>query len=158
AFLGYRGISSDVTAEVQAEMQAAEAQGRLTDAIENISAGFLLCDAQDRLVACNSRYREWFFPGSEETLRPGMTFGEILRHAHSVYPGLNEKNWGPRWEELRLARRRALGEPFELHMLDNRILLAVERGTADGGVVSTYTDITEVKAHEKEIASKSAAL
>jgi PAS domain S-box-containing protein len=157
-FLGYRGISSDATAEVEAERLAAEARGRLTDAIENISAGFLLCDADDRMVACNSRYRRWFFPGFEETLRPGMSFADILRHAQAVHPGLNEKNWGPQWQEKRLARRRDLGRPFEVRLHDGRILLAVERGTEGGGIVSTYTDITELKAHEREIASKSTAL
>ncbi|MGE5147030.1 MAG: PAS-domain containing protein, partial [Candidatus Eiseniibacteriota bacterium] len=157
-FHGYRGIGSDITAEVHAEMQAAEAQRRLIDAIESISAGFLLCDAEDRLVACNSRYRRWFFPGFEETLKPGMSFLDILQHAHQVHPGLNERNWGPQWRERRVARRRDLGKPFDVTLPDGRILLAVERATGDGGVVSIYTDITELKAHEREIASKSALL
>ena len=158
AFRGYRGIGSDITAEVQAERQAAEAQRRLIDAIESISAGFLLCDAEDRLVACNSRYRQWFFPGFEDTLKPGMGFLDILHHAQIAQPGLNERNWGAQWQERRLARRRDLGKPFEVLLPDGRTLLAVERSTEGGGVVSIYTDITEIKAREKEIASKSAAL
>ena len=157
-FLGYRGIGSNVTAEVQAETQAAEAQRRLIDAIESLSVAFLLCDGEDRLVACNSRYRQWFFPGFEDTLRPGMSFVDLLRHGQAAQPGLNNRNWGPRWQARRLARRKELGKPFEVELLDGRILLAVERRTAGGGIVSIYTDITEIKAHEKEIASKSAAL
>jgi PAS domain S-box-containing protein len=158
AFVGYRGIGSDVTAEVEAALQASEAQGRLIDAIESLSVAFLLCDGEDRLVACNGRYRQWFFPGHEDTLRPGMTFEQILKHSQAVNPGLNKRNWGKDWLERRLKRRKDLGAPFEIELLDKRILLAVERRTAGGGIVSIYTDITDIKAHEKEIADKSAAL
>ena len=37
-----------------------EARTRLTEAIETISEGFSLYDAEDKLIVCNSRYRELF--------------------------------------------------------------------------------------------------
>jgi PAS domain-containing protein len=40
----------------------------LQDAIESIAEGFLLFDAQDRLIAVNHRYRELFDIPNEEPL------------------------------------------------------------------------------------------
>ena len=42
--------------------QATAARRRLTDALESISEGFFLFDVEDRLVVCNSRFRE-LYPG-----------------------------------------------------------------------------------------------
>ena len=38
-----------------------EARARLTDAIESISEGFSLYDANDKLIVCNSRYKSFCF-------------------------------------------------------------------------------------------------
>src|SRR4028119_2086699 len=50
----------------------------LQDAIESIAEGFLLFDAQDRLVAVNQRYRELFDLSEEEPLL-GFTSLELLK-------------------------------------------------------------------------------
>ena len=50
--------------------KAAQAQTRLTDALESISEGFFLFDSDDRMVLCNSRYRE-LYPGLADLMRPG---------------------------------------------------------------------------------------
>ncbi|HXE30071.1 MAG TPA: PAS domain S-box protein, partial [Stellaceae bacterium] len=57
-FIGYRGIGRDLTLLVRAEQHAAFAQTRLIEAIESIPECFMLLDSEDRLVLCNSRYRE----------------------------------------------------------------------------------------------------
>ena len=58
--------------------QATEARGRLTDALESISEGFFLYDSDDRMVLCNSRYRE-LFPGMADVYQPGLEFEQMLR-------------------------------------------------------------------------------
>ena len=52
---------------------ATKAQSRLTDALESISEGFFLYDADDRMVLSNSRYRE-LYPGMADVYRPGLVF------------------------------------------------------------------------------------
>ncbi len=54
--------------------EVAEARQRLVDAIESISEGFALYDAEDRLVLCNSRYREILYPGIADAVVPGTPF------------------------------------------------------------------------------------
>ena len=62
----------DTAVEVEEKnlREVAEARQRLIDAIESISEGFALYDAEDRLVLCNSRYRELLYPGLDIELRP----------------------------------------------------------------------------------------
>ena len=73
------GSWSEVTARKTAEQAALQAsEQRLTDAIESISEGFSLYDAQDRLVLGNYKYKELFDHG-EGPPKPGMTYEEILR-------------------------------------------------------------------------------
>jgi PAS domain-containing protein len=60
----------------QAELKRARQQ--LVDGIEGLSDGFALYDSEDRLVVCNSRYRE-LFGLHPDLLRPGTPFVEILR-------------------------------------------------------------------------------
>src|ERR671919_2119509 len=65
----------------RAETAVRQMQARLTDAIESISQGFALFDPEDRLVVCNSRYREILYPDLQDGVAPGMTFEQIIRRA-----------------------------------------------------------------------------
>ncbi len=73
SFLGYRGTGSDVTLEHEAEERIRLAQERLKDAVEFLADGFVLYDADDRLVMCNSRYRE-IHARTPEALMPGRRY------------------------------------------------------------------------------------
>src|SRR5919106_2064622 len=57
---------------------ATAARRRLTDALESISEGFFLYDADDRMVLCNSRYRD-LYPGMADMYRPGLNFEQMIR-------------------------------------------------------------------------------
>ena len=126
-----------------AEMRVAMVRKRLADSLENISEGYALYDAEDRLILFNQRFRSLHGPGSSQ-IRHGATFEEILG-AIDV-PGDGEA--GParsisRLERIRLHRHP--GEPFEIETADKRTLRVSEKKTADGGTVAIYTDITSLK-------------
>ncbi len=62
--------------------EAEKARARLTDALESISEGFSLYDTDDRLVLCNSKYREIMHPpGTTDYMRPGTPFETVIRTA-----------------------------------------------------------------------------
>src|SRR6516164_1289443 len=128
-----------------------EARTRLTDAIESISEGFSLYDAEDKLIVCNTRYRE-LFPTHADVMVPGTTFETIIRTATDR--GLIRDAEGCRdaWLGERLKRHRAGGGTHVQHRSDGRWIRVSERKTANGGVVATYADITELKQHEAELA------
>src|SRR5215831_6454193 len=128
-----------------------EARTRLIDAIETISEGFSLYDAEDKLILCNSRYRE-LFASHADMMVPGTNFETILRTA--VDRGLikDAEGRGDAWIEERIARHQAARETHVQRRSDGRWIQVSERRTANGGVVAIYADITELKRREAELA------
>ena len=123
----------------------------LIEAIEAISEGFSLYDADDRLVICNSHYREMFSYGLDQVV-PGMRFEQIVRS--SVERGeIENAHDRDDWLAHRLEQHRDPGEAHVQRRSDGRWVRISERLTANGGVVATYTDITELKRREAELAS-----
>lgn len=131
--------------------EVAEARQRLVDAIESISEGFALYDAEDRLVLCNSRYREILYPGIADAVVPGAQFETILRNA--VKQGLVEDAKGREegWIAERLAAHRNPNLTLVQHRSQDRWIQVNERRIAGGGTVAVYTDITALKRHETEL-------
>ncbi len=156
-FAGYRGTGRDLTKETLAEERAAAAQSRLIDAIEAIPEGFMLLDKEDRLVLCNSRYRELHAPIAD-VLVPGTPFEEICRA--SAYAGLPAKAKGheEEWVADRLRRHNAPHFIVEERQIGERWFQISEEHTRDGGTVVVQTEITGVKRREQELAEKTALL
>jgi signal transduction histidine kinase/CheY-like chemotaxis protein len=128
-----------------------EARTRLTDAIESISEGFSLYGADDKLIVCNSRYRD-LFASHADVMEPGTSFETIVRTAIDRGAIEDAEGRSDAWLQERLERHRNPGEPHVQHRSDGRWVRVSERKTASGGVVATYTDITELKQHEAELA------
>ena len=108
------GVALDVTDRKHEAEISATADQRLREAIEAISEAFVLWDASNRLVLCNSKYQRLHnLPA--EIARPGAAYAEIA--AMSSAPIVSERGAGqsdepapaPRRQDLRSpARRRAL--------------------------------------------------
>jgi signal transduction histidine kinase/CheY-like chemotaxis protein len=129
-----------------------EARARLTEAIETISEGFSLYDAEDKLIVCNNRYRE-LFASYADVMLPGTSFEAILRTA--IERGLIKDAEPDReaWIAERVARHRAASGTHIQRRSDRRWIQVNERRTTNGGVVAIYADITELKRHEAELAA-----
>jgi PAS domain S-box-containing protein len=135
----------------EARDKATEAQRRLTDAIESISEGFSLYDADDKLVIYNRRYRDMHGTGSIDVVNQGVSFETILRNAAASGEIRDAEGHVEAWVAERLARHR---DPKGTHVQrrsDGRWIQINERKTDDGGTVATYTDITDVKQAEQAI-------
>ena len=144
------GSWSDITARKEAEIAFRRSEQRLTDAIESISEGFSLYDAEDRLIVCNSAYGELLYPGLG-TPTPGTPYETLIRNA--AEQGLVEDAKGrvEEWVAERLAKHRQPGEPHVQRRADGRWVQINERKTAEGGTVAVYTNITEIKRAEEEL-------
>lgn len=121
-----------------------EARTRLTDAIESIGEGFCLYDGGDRLVLCNSRYREIIYPGIKDILETGTPFETVLRTA--ARRGLIKEAEGRQeeWIAERLQRHRDASEPHLQQQSDGRWIQISEHRTETGGTVGVYTEVTEL--------------
>ncbi len=153
-------VFRDITISIQ-ESNLKEidlARRRLADAIESISEAFSLYDSEDRLVVCNQKYGTLVHPEIADEIHPGLFFEQIVRR--SIELGLISEAIGreEEWLKERVKRHRHPEQPHIMHRHDGTWIMVSERKTADGGVVAVYSDITEMKERENELAEKSIAL
>ena len=151
-------VMTDVTEQERAEEARLRSERRLVDAIETISEGFACYDAEDRLVISNSCYRNLLYSGIDFTPTAGMTFESIIRRAAEHGAIKDAEGRVEDWIADRLLRRRNPGAPQVQQRADGRWVMISERRTDDGGTVAVYSDITELKRREANLAEKSTAL
>jgi PAS domain S-box-containing protein len=141
------------TLEARVEDRTREAKQnheRLVNAIESLNDGFILFDADDRLVLCNSRNKE-FYPEHAERLVPGISFEDLVRN--SVMSGEIKDAVGREEDFIRerMARHKQGAKRHEVLRTDGRWLLQTDRITEHGEMVGIRTDITELKNREMAI-------
>ena len=134
------------------ESERARARRVLENAIEAMSDGFVMFDADDRLVVCNRRYRE-LYAVSAPFIRPGAVFSDIIREGakRGQYPQAGDDIEG--FVKQITDWHRGDHAPMERLLPDGRWLLVTERRTEDGGTVGIRTDITALKAALTDIAA-----
>jgi PAS domain S-box-containing protein len=144
-FKSYRGIGRDITERKRAEEELARKEAQLREIIENMTEGLVCYDADQRLILCNSKYRE-FYGYTEEDAAPGTRFEDLVRL--DVRRGLivDEGTFEQDWISYRKRPKRTL----VLRLKDGRWLQVRER-TAASGTVGIHTDITERKQAETDL-------
>jgi diguanylate cyclase (GGDEF)-like protein/PAS domain S-box-containing protein len=147
---GWVSAHEDITARLRSE-DALRQQNLLFDAaLNNMSQGLCMFDADQRLIVCNAQYVE-IFDTNRKLIRPGVTLREIF--ADGVRRGINRETV----DEL-MARRLALlakGRPvvYEQPLADGRTIEMSICPMANGGWVGTYEDVTERRQVEAERAA-----
>ncbi|RXH38573.1 bifunctional diguanylate cyclase/phosphodiesterase [Bradyrhizobium zhanjiangense] len=119
---------------------------RLDRAVNNMTQGLLLFDAERRLVICNQRYIE-MYGLSVETVKPGCSFDDIIAHrkATGSFTG-NVDDY-----VARVLRDIHLRNSMVVDTSDGRSIQIVNEPLADGGWVATHEDITERRRTEERI-------
>ncbi len=134
------GIAVDITEQKTLVERTVEADLRLRDAIETIPEAFVLWDAQNRLVLCNSNFQE-LHNLPDDAIVAGAAYEAVV--AAGRKPMVRSKVTS----EGQLPGART----FEAQLDDGRWLHISERRTKDGGYVSVGTDITTIKLHEEKL-------
>jgi methyl-accepting chemotaxis protein len=123
---------------------------RLTNAIDNMSQGLVMFDAQSRIVVVNNRYLE-MYTLSPQIVRPGCTLKELIQHRKDtgLFNGDVDTYCAKIIESVRA------GEDYTIYVeaSDGRIVLANNVALADGGWLSTHEDVTEQRRAEQERAA-----
>jgi len=146
-FTGYRGTGADITQWVTAENRAQETYDLLIDAIESIADGFIIYDADERIVLTNSRYREMYQESIGTINTPGLTFEQIIRETASQQI-INHSGDVEAWIDMRLKQFRSGEGAHEQKLGPDLWVLVTDRRTKGGGVVSIRSDISALKAAE----------
>lgn len=141
-FLGYRGTGTDITASTAFK-------ARFEEGLNALPNGFLMWDAQDRLIMWNNTIFDMFpaltpYADKKPTFLELMQICErkgIIKFPHPLTKGLIKAI---------LAAHHDCGIN-EIELSNGRHLLVHEHATSEGGIVGIYTDITGLKEREKEL-------
>ena len=135
------GIAVDVSEQKVLVERTTAADVRLRDAIETIPEAFVLWDADNRLVLCNSNF-QGLHHLPDAAVAAGTGYGTIVAAGKTPIvrtTAINEDG------QPRGART------FEAQLDNGRWMHISERRTKDGGYVSVGTDITKLKQHEQRL-------
>ena len=135
------GTVVDISDERGFVERKAMADMRLHDAVEAISEAFVLWDADNRLVLCNSKFRK-FHDLPDSVAQPGAAYADIIEAGRSPLVTSHVARANPDEPGSRT---------LEAQLADGRWLQINERRTKDGGFVSVGTDITGLKTQEERL-------
>ncbi len=140
----------DLSTQKQAEARAEQARARLNEAIECVSEGFALFDADERLMLFNSKFRD--IVGGSLDLSASEPSYRTLMQAMAAHGRLviDAEAGSDPFAALEAQRANAAGR-LELQLDDGRHLQVNERRTDDGGLVAVYTDVSELKQREQSL-------
>ena len=135
------GIAVDITEQKSLAEKTVEADLRLRDAIETIPEAFVLWDAGDRLVLCNSHFQR-LHKLPDSAVAPGTSYETVIEVGSMPEVRTRLHETGVQAPGART---------FEAQLDDGSWLHISERRTKDGGYVSVGTDITRIKEHEQKL-------
>lgn len=138
-FQGYAGFGKDVTEREQAEQRVQIVQRRMTDAVESLSEGFALFDPAGRFVMSNRAFAALVASiGAKAGF--GRPITEIVAALGDVVAAARLKAWDAGG---------ARAANYEAVLADGRALSIAERRTGEGGIVATWTDVTDIRKAER---------
>jgi diguanylate cyclase (GGDEF)-like protein len=130
----------------QSEASLAGQSALLTTTLDNISDGVVMADAADRIVVCNRRAMALLdLPPSLMASRPAVATVFAYQRALGEFPSEAAAD-----AFLKQLRARSVST-VERHRPNGTILEIRNQPLPDGGVIRTYTDITERRRSEAQI-------
>lgn len=150
----YQGVPAvltaaiDVTERLRAEARLRKQRWRTDIALNNLTQGLVMFDADERLVLVNPRFIE-LYGLSPNIVKVGYSALELMKHRESLGVLLGDADKLHQDLVSRLAERKPWRRLIELP--DHRVIQIVYRPLTDGGWVSTHEDITERQRAEVKI-------
>jgi diguanylate cyclase (GGDEF)-like protein len=134
------------------ENERVRARTTLESAIDSMSDGFVMFDAEDRLVITNTKFKE-LYALSSDVIVPGATFTDIIQ------AGFRRGQYSDMGDSIEAFTEDALRwhhgnePPVERRLGSGRWILSTERSMPDGGTVGIRTDITPLKLTMRDLAA-----
>jgi diguanylate cyclase (GGDEF)-like protein len=129
-----------------AQRHLALKEQRLDTAVNNLSQGLTLFDAQERLVVCNQRYIEMYGLSSDK-IKVGTSFRDVMAHRNEVRSLYGD----PEEVRSRILDNIAQGRIIIARTPNGRSVQITHRAVPGGGWVTTHEDVTERKHSEDRI-------
>jgi len=146
---GFIVLCSDISRLKAQEWSLRETNLLLDAALENMSQGLCLYDAQNRLEIFNKRYLD-ILRLPPDRIRPGMTYKEVLDVSVAVGNHPN-RTADQLWAERTQLMSKDGVAPHLYEFNDGRVVSCLYSPAADGRLVATYEDVTERRQAEAKI-------
>ena len=117
-------------------------------ALNNMVLGFIMFDAQERIVVCNNRYIE-MYGLSREIVKPGCSLRELFQHRAAI--GHLKINPDQYREDLLAELAKGEVVTWVIDTADGREISVTNKPMTGGGWVVTHEDITERRRAEAKI-------
>ena len=132
----------DLSERKAREEELRDARETLSDAIESLSEGFALYGKDERLVMCNSRYKE-FHTRCSDIIEPYVKWSDVMETAveRGQYPDAVGRE--QEWLDEHQIERKEFGVSHVYELADDRWMEAVTTSTRQGGFVVTRSDVTD---------------
>ena len=153
-----RILVKEIKVRERAEAAAEQSHALLAQAVEALDEGFVIFDADERLVLCNSKYREIYAAIGAELFLPGARLEDVARATARHCIGLTQDSEVDGWVSEYLSQHRSGAWPSLQRHLDGRWVRIGESALPNGWNVGTRTDITEIKAHELDLAEQARSI
>lgn len=140
--------AQDITETKSAQAAVDQQRSRLTAALESMSDGFMLFDQGGALVEFNDKILH-LFPKTAGKMTEGANFETLIEASVQAGEIKAAKQNPQTWINSRLSDYPSESDAREVELSDGRWVLATDRPTRDGGVVSIRTDITSRKRAEE---------
>ena len=142
------GIRADITDLKKREQQLRESEERLHQVVDSLQEGFVLYDADDRIVVWNEKWLE-IHSAVADIIEVGVTFEHFVRTSISrrLFPEAFDRE-----EEFiadRISRHRNPREPIIRQLHDGRWYIIREVRTIEAGIFALNIDITDLKNAER---------
>ncbi|MGI9455865.1 MAG: PAS-domain containing protein, partial [Aeoliella sp.] len=149
ALITFRETAREVAQSNLREIDTA--RRRLNDAVESLADGFMLLDADERLVLANQAWHGYM--GGSDVCEIGTPLEEIVSFAADRRVDISPFEDKAAWKNARLEFQRSPGETFLTRHVDGRWLNISVRRTAEGGSTTIYNDVTDIKRREAELSA-----
>ncbi len=146
---GFIVVCSDISLSKKQEANLRQTNRRLDVALDHMSQGLCLFDAQNRLEVVNQRFFE-IFGLQREKIQPGAAFQDILELSVACdnHGGKTVKELVA--EQANYMRRYSNGTHL-YELSGDRVVACAYNATSHGGWVATYEDVTERRQAETKI-------
>jgi signal transduction histidine kinase len=147
---------TDITPEVRATVESHRNAQLLAATLDNANIGIRVIDGTGHLALCNQRYRE-IFDLPEQVTQPGTPYAELLRYTlpHHI------TNTGDMDAHVRVRLNEVKSISSSSHITETvsgKVLHVTRDPMPDGGMVTTYADVSHIRRTERELEEKSALL
>ncbi len=151
--LGFAYVTQDITHRKADERRILEVSRNLDAALNHMSHGLCVYDADERLVLANDRFRQMYDYDSQE-LQPGITFRELTIHALRRRDGAEPDK--ATIDHIHFRHRKLIAQADGGGMISSdfagKIVAISHRAMPGGGWVSTFEDVSERHRNEARIA------